>query len=231
MRINPRRYYLVLMTVVIVLIVIIYTILIARMGLLPLDLPTTQMLQSIPGEWFSYVMYIASIPGWYPWNIITVLVGSIVAGKIWSMRIGVYMLVITSLQAPLNSLIKYLVARPRPSEPLVEVLKTESGYSFPSGHVMFYTIFFGFLMYMVIRYLPRGPKKSISFALLVTIIVLIGISRIYLGAHWFSDVVAGYLVGLVFLAWAIEIIRSSLTGDVKIRGKLMTSSNYANARE
>lgn len=228
---NTRWYYLVLLTIVIILIAVIYTILIARMGLLPLDLPTTLTLQSIPGEWFSYLMYIASIPGWYPWNIITVLIGSIIAGKIWSVRIGVYLLVITSLQAPLNSLIKYLVARPRPSEPLVDVVRAESGYSFPSGHVMFYTIFFGFLMYMVIRYMPRGPKKSISFVLLGTIIVLVGISRIYLGAHWFSDVVAGYMVGLVFLAWAIEIIRSSLTGDVKIRGKFMTPSNYANARK
>jgi undecaprenyl-diphosphatase len=215
--ITPKRRFLGLVTLIVWLIIIIFAILIPRLGLLPLDLSTTQALQSIQAGWFRYIMYIASIPGWFPWSMITVLIGSALAGWLWSMRIGIYFLVISTLQAPLNWLIKTVIARPRPSEPLVEVVKPESGYSFPSGHVMFYTIFFGFLLFMVLSFVSRRRRKTILLILMAGIILLVGISRIYLGAHWLSDVIAGYLVGLVYLGWAIEVYRSYLTRNDKLR--------------
>lgn len=199
--------FLGLATLIVLLIIIIYAILISRLGLLPLDLSTTLALQSIQAPWFKTLMFFVSIPGWFPWSMITVVIGSVIAGWFWSVRIGIYIFVISSLQAPLNWLIKTIVARPRPSEPLVEVVKPETGYSFPSGHVMFYTIFFGFLIFLVMKYTPRTTLRAIALLLLGGIILLVGPSRMYLGAHWLSDVVAGYLIGLVYLGWAIVIYR------------------------
>jgi undecaprenyl-diphosphatase len=72
---------------------------------------------------------------------------------------------------------------------------------------MFYTIFFGFLIFLVMKYTPRTTLRAIALLLLGGIILLVGPSRMYLGAHWLSDVVAGYLIGLVYLGWAIVIYR------------------------
>lgn len=216
---SSRRYYLALVSIIVSLIIIILVILISRLGLLPLDLVTTQALQSIQASWFRYFMYSASIFGWFPWSMITVLVGSFLVWKIWSLRIGIYLVIISTIQAPINWVIKTLVARPRPSEPLVDVLKPENGFSFPSGHVMFYTIFFGFLFYLLLRYSPGGRSRYIALAVTAFIILIVGISRIYMGAHWLSDVIAGYLVGLVYLAWMIEIASSLFIGNIGLRKK------------
>lgn len=216
---SSRRYYLALVSLIVFLIIVILVIMIARMGLLPMDLITTWALQSIQANWFSYLMYSASTFGWFPWSMITVLAGSILVWRIWSLRIGIYLLVISTLQAPLNWLIKTIVARPRPSEPLVDVLKLESGFSFPSGHVMFYTIFFGFLFFLLVGYSSRSLRRYILLAVLGFMILMVGISRIYMGAHWLSDVIAGYLVGLVYLAWAIAIASSLFTGYREVLGK------------
>lgn len=214
-----RRYYLVLVSIIVTLIIVILAIMIARIGLLPLDLPTTQALQSIQSSWFRYLMYGGSFFGWFPWSMFTVLVGSILVWRNWSLRTGLFLLIISSVQAPLNWLIKTVIARPRPSEPLVDVLKPESGYSFPSGHVMFYTIFFGFLFYLLWCYRPGGVRRSLALLVLGFTILLVGISRIYMGAHWLSDVIAGYLVGLVFLAWSIEIGSSVIVDKTDSRGR------------
>jgi len=203
--ISQRRRLLSLATIIVLLIVVIIAIMISRLGLMPLDLPATQALQSLQTAWLTAWMVIVSIPGWYPWNIIIVGIGSIVAGWYWSLRIGVYVFIIASLQALFNWLIKNIVARPRPSEPLVDVIKLETGYSFPSGHVMFYTIFFGLLVFLILRYVPRTAGRAIVLLMLGGMILLVGISRMYLGAHWLSDVIAGYLVGLVCLGWVIEV--------------------------
>lgn len=107
-----------------------------------------------------------------------------------------------------NSLIKFLIARPRPTAELVRVsvnLRTES---FPSGHVTFYTCFFGFLFFAAYALLPRGSNaRRLALFLTALPVALVGFSRVYLGAHWPSDVLGAYLFGGLWLAFSLDVYR------------------------
>jgi undecaprenyl-diphosphatase len=88
---------------------------------------------------------------------------------------------------------------------LVNVITQVTGYSFPSGHVMFYTSFFGFLFYLSYTLLKPSWKRSLLLLLFGGLIILVGPSRIYLGNHWASDVFAAYLVGSLILLGVIAL--------------------------
>jgi membrane-associated phospholipid phosphatase len=97
----------------------------------------------------------------------------------------------------LTKLLKYYYGRERPS---INEEIDAIGYSFPSGHSMGSLIFYGFLTYFIFRYTANRKKvKWLIAGLSAVLIVLIGISRIYLGAHYPSDVIAGHLAGAIWL--------------------------------
>lgn len=100
----------------------------------------------------------------------------------------------------ISSVVKYFINRPRPTRDLVRIIEVTRQQSFPSGHVMFYTVFFGMLIYLMyqLKQLPQAIRQFVT-ALSASMMILISISRIYLGAHWFTDVLAGYLLGFLFL--------------------------------
>jgi undecaprenyl-diphosphatase len=99
----------------------------------------------------------------------------------------------------LNLGLKALVARARPTADVVQLHVAASGWSFPSGHVIFYTAFYGGLGCFARRKLPPGGKRTVISALCATLVGLVGLSRIFLGAHWLLDVVASYGFGLAWL--------------------------------
>lgn len=103
----------------------------------------------------------------------------------------------------LNLLLKNVLQRPRPTE---YRLIDETGYSFPSGHSMVGMAFYGFLIYLIYLYIKNKYVKFILISLLSIIIVLIGISRIYLGVHYTSDVLAGFLISISYLIIYIKVI-------------------------
>ncbi len=95
----------------------------------------------------------------------------------------------------MNGLLKLVFQRPRPDLPWA---KTPLDYSFPSGHTMNSLVFY--LALALIAWIIWGPRIGIPATIGALILaVLIGISRIYLGAHYFSDVVAGFIAGLAWL--------------------------------
>ena len=79
----------------------------------------------------------------------------------------------------------------------------EKSYSFPSGHAMISVLFFGSIIYLVNKYNLKY-KKLITFSL-STFVLLVGISRIYLGVHYLTDVVGGYLLGFIVLFLIIHL--------------------------
>ncbi len=96
----------------------------------------------------------------------------------------------------LTILLKNLYLRDRPS---INDAIDATGYSFPSGHSMGSLIFYGFVIYLVVRTRQRRWIQWLTVTLLSLLIVIIGISRIYLSAHFPSDVLAGYIAGLIWL--------------------------------
>lgn len=104
----------------------------------------------------------------------------------------------------LNLLIKLIVGRPRP-----EVLKLvyETSYSFPSGHAMVSTGFYGLLMYISYKKIKNKVLRNTLIGFLGILIFLIGISRIYLGAHYATDVIGGIIIGIIYLIIYIKIIK------------------------
>jgi len=116
------------------------------------------------------------------------------------------------LGAALNNLGKMIVDRPRPPQSLVHVGRTIPSSTFPAGHVLNATIFFGFLLYLVSTRMAPSWRRTTAQVLLVFVIVGMGIARIHSGEHWPSDVVGGYLLGWIGLVGTTALYR-------KLRGE------------
>lgn len=97
----------------------------------------------------------------------------------------------------LNQALKFAIQRPRPDG---FQLAIEQGFSFPSGHSMVAMAFFGLLVWMVWRYEADRATRIGCAVAFSAVIVLVGVSRIYLGVHYASDVLAGFCVSLAWLA-------------------------------
>ncbi len=107
----------------------------------------------------------------------------------------------------LNQLLKRILQRPRPTEfRIVE----ESGYSFPSGHSMVSMAFYGYLIYLIYKYVENKYIKWISIIMLSILICSIGVSRIYLGVHYTSDVLGGFLISISYLIIYISAVNKFL---------------------
>lgn len=108
-----------------------------------------------------------------------------------------------------NMILKNIFARPRP-----EMLRLidEVGFSFPSGHAMVTMVAYGYLIYVVHHYIQQKWLRYSLIAFLIFIIVSVGLSRIYLGVHYLTDVLAGYSISLFYLL-VVTKMKIFLLGD------------------
>lgn len=106
-----------------------------------------------------------------------------------------------------NQIIKYIVQRPRPIE---HRIIDQFGYSFPSGHSMVSMAFYGFLIYLIYKRVKNKYLKWGLCTILSFLILLIGISRIYLGVHYASDVIGGFCLSMAYLIAYIKMIEKNL---------------------
>lgn len=102
-----------------------------------------------------------------------------------------------------NQLLKFTFTRPRPFE---WMLIEEIGYSFPSGHAMVSMGFYGMLIYLIWQTKISKTNKKIWATILSILIILIGISRIYLGVHYASDIIGGFALSLCYLIIATSLV-------------------------
>ncbi|MBA7631119.1 hypothetical protein ES703_38646 [subsurface metagenome] len=134
--------------------------------------------------------------------------GVLLALRLWlpGRRLEVIFIASAASAAGMASwLLKELISRPRPDAELVQLLVGTHGLSFPSGHVACAAVIGGFLFYLAPKLVKTPSARWFLRALLVVIILSIGASRIYLGAHWASDVVGGLLLGGLLLYPAIVL--------------------------
>lgn len=130
--------------------------------------------------------------------ILTIVLFIAIKNKRIAVSIVINLIVITIL----NNLLKIIFLRPRPN---VNNLMLESGYSFPSGHSSTGMAFYGYLIYLIYKYVNNRKIKISLIIFLSLVIVAIGLSRIYLGVHYASDVLGGFLLAIVYLIIFITI--------------------------
>lgn len=129
-----------------------------------------------------------------------IVIGSAVIASIilwfWKKRdYIIYLWLALATDGLFNYFGKLLIHRDRPSNPFY----IENSFSFPSGHAMIAVIFYGFLAYILIRHMKNWKHKVNVFFAVLIIILAIGLSRLYLGVHYVSDVWGGYLLGFLIL--------------------------------
>jgi len=123
--------------------------------------------------------------------------------------------------------LKELFNRPRPLIPLLEPVK---GLSFPSGHAMMSVSFYGLLIYLVWENIHNRAVKWSLTIFLILFILLIGFSRIYLRLHYFSDVIAGFSAGIIWLTVSLWTVRRFEKFSRKKIDPVITENTVASAR-
>lgn len=125
-------------------------------------------------------------------------------------KIAALILANLTISAALNLSLKNVIRRDRPiGYRLIE----ESGFSFPSGHSMASMAFYGLIIYFVIRFVKNRAIKIFLSIMLSLLIILIGMSRIYLGVHYPSDVFAGFVFTVAYLIFYITIILKPIVNE------------------
>jgi undecaprenyl-diphosphatase len=173
------------------------------------DLSVEHAVQKMSSPWLTAVMSATSLGGNYatPYILTAIAVLAFWFGGWRSEAVG--LAVSATGGGLINRTIKMFIARPRPVSSLVDVLDADrSGASFPSGHVAFYVSFFGFLFFVAYALLPKGSWiRRIALVATAIPVLTVGLSRVYLGAHWPSDTIGGYLWSGVWLAIVLHLYR------------------------
>jgi len=174
--------------------------------LLQVDLTLAQRVQDAASPRLTTAMEAITAIGYTA--VATVLIVLVAAG-FWLVhwRLEAAALLISPLGELLDTLAKLIGHRPRPAGTQLHVETVLSSYGFPSGHAVFATYFFGLLILFLLSRVPATPLRGGAIIAGALLILLIGISRVYLGEHWPSDVLGGYWLGglwLTTLGWAYK---------------------------
>lgn len=172
-----------------------------------IDREITLSLQRRKAPWFSRLMHLVSWAGFPPQSRTLPLIIPAAIALLGYPFEAVFQLLGWGTSA-ISGTVKFLIRRPRPNLPEIVVTKARiGGTSFPSGHVINYIGVYGMLAFLANRYIrPKALRRAIVGAL-TSLIALVGPSRIYLGHHWFSDVLASYLLGTSYLITLTSIFR------------------------
>ena len=172
----------------------------SRFPILPFDLKSYQELQEQASPLFGGLMKGVSALG----ELTTAMALTAIAMATFALR-GQWFEAIFILATTSNVLLafalKEIIRRVRPfpvAENASGLIQSINQYSYPSGHVLFFVVFFGFFAYLAWRHYT-GSLRAIVIAICLALIVLIGPSRVFLGEHWASDVVGSYIIGTIWL--------------------------------
>ncbi len=159
-----------------------------------LDLSVSQAIQSVDFSGLFPAMWAISVAGTAPWVAGTILVAVLVS-LLFRRWIEALFIAASPIGEGIDAVVKVLIGRERPSSSLVHVQVSTQLPGFPSGHVFYFLFFYGLLCYMILPNISRPWLRGLAIGFTVTLSIVVGVSRIYLGAHWFTDVIGGYLLG------------------------------------
>ena len=177
----------------------------AVMSIRAIDRSITDFIETLKSPLLTSIANFVSWFGMMPQAyvmIILVVAALFIARRRWE---AVVLGVSTIITIALNVLVKIMVRYPGPTAPQSPELLTINDYTFPSGHVMFFMVFFGFIAYLIASLMKRSWKRTVLLILLGFLLVFVGFFRVYLLAHWASDVVGGYMLGGVMLIATILV--------------------------
>lgn len=159
----------------------------------------------------AFFMWITKLGGVRILSILTILCIIFIKDKKYKILVPINVLLITKI----NMILKNIFERPRPNSlRLIE----EKGYSFPSGHAMASTAFYGLLIYIAYKKIENKKLRNTICAMLTILILIINTSRIYVGVHYVSDVIAGTCFSVAYLIVIAEIV--SMCEKVKSKEKI-----------
>lgn len=185
--------------------------LVRRNGSQATDLQTTRSLQRIKNPAFDRLMRVVSWPGFPPQS--RIIPPALAAS--W-LILGFPMEAAFQLaawgSAGISAIVKRIMKRPRPAQGQVMVRPARiGGSSFPSGHVLIYTGVYGFLAILLETLIRPSRIRRFAVGALTGLVALVGPSRIYLGHHWLTDVLASYLLGTTYLLALMATYRRAKT--------------------
>lgn len=183
---------------VVVLIVLMLALAAHVISVLPGDLPFTRELQETTFPGLAGLMTFISFLGTPTVSAVLLIIACVTLLAV-RMPLEAFFLLLALLADALGGLLKVVVGRHRPATNLVRVVQIIKEPSFPSGHTLHYTVFYGFLIFVIATNYRRSWRRDALIVLFAIPIALVGLSRVYLGEHWLSDVVGGYLVGALCL--------------------------------
>jgi undecaprenyl-diphosphatase len=167
------------------------------------DLPVAAAAQTFPWGPLTYWMTLTNVTG----GLIQDVAGAIivVALFVYDRRAG-YLMALGAIGSLIEQVVKVSIERHRPTADLVKILDPSTGYSYPSGHAVFFT----WLCFMLAASLaPKVPPRwrALLWGVAGILVVLACVGRVWAGAHWPSDVIGGFLLGLgwsAFVLWLPE---------------------------
>ena len=142
---------------------------------------------------------ITNIARAYSLIVITLLLLFIIKNKKIPISIGINLVAVFLT----SQVFKFIFRRPRPDG---LSLVRATGYSYPSGHTMVSTAYFTFIVYLLCKRIKNKFYKTLLIIFSTIMMLLIGFSRVYLGVHYLSDVIGGFLLGIAYLMIYLKII-------------------------
>ena len=190
-------------------------------GPLPGDLAFSRLIQRPPPD--GLVGFWLANASDAVWILSPLVVLVVVVWRRWLDALFVSLAVFTGMLIP--GAIKLLVARPRPTADLVRVYDTPESYAFPSTTAFFAVVFLGAVGYLIWQAQPRRRVAVVALGVLLVLLFSSGLSRVYVGAHWATDILGGWLLGGAWLIvlitlhewWLSRLAPGSKVGDLRRR--------------
>jgi undecaprenyl-diphosphatase len=178
------------------------TVAAANVSYLPIDVPFERFIQSVNwGPLVQFFMFVDWLGGWHQ-QVLGIAGILLVTAVNWR---AAPLMVVGALSGAIYSITEMVIQRPRPSGNLVNVIVHTGSFSYPSGHVAFFSWFL--VLLIVCLAVGRLPEAIVAttWVLAALVLLAVGIGRIYLGEHWPSDVVGGLALGLGWTSLALSV--------------------------